>query len=80
MPEPDVLSSPEPGRDTQGAAHVEFHLEVFCLPCLAPEVSQGQGWGVGWGDSAMRMSGRGPGPEVSEPCKAIIFSLLLLPP
>ena len=51
---------------------------AWLLKCLRGR--GGGGGGGGGGDSAMRMSGRGPGPEVSERCKAIIFSLLLLPP
>ena len=63
----------QPGRGPRGAVCVEVPQVAFCLPHPVPGGSQ-------VGDSAMTVSVRGPGPEASEPCGAVSFSLLLLPP
>ena len=63
----------QPGRGPRGAVCVEVPRVAFCLPHPVPGGSQ-------VGDSAMTVSVRGPGPEASEPCGAVSFSLLLLPP
>ena len=63
----------QPGRGPRGAVCVEVPRVAFCLPHPVPGGSR-------VGDSAMTVSVRGPGPEASEPCGAVSFSLLLLPP